>query len=602
MNYHDFTHQHLSNELRNPILQGSSALDIPTPPAPRDYGIDEPGEELLGSSSNNSYFLKGGYYLPYDSMESHTILVGATGAGKTLLMRPDWLYACNCLATAPGLVVGFDYKGEDYPYYARQAELQGVPLYYYNPTDTRSHVWNVAKDIGYDFDYAKDFVQTIIPIGQTQEPFWNQCAQMLLLACIKTLVTVKGDTWGMHELYNLTQQEISTLTKCLLLSPANFSVVDQMLKAKADKTVDSIRLNLLASLDAVRTAARYEYYARNGTFGQECCLFSLRDITNVEDTANSGGLLLFGQDNMKIETCRPIMRVAFAFLAKMLLSQNDIPSTENHFHTSIYIDEFNKFSQGQNGLPMIMDLLTAGRSKKVSLTVACQDLTQLQMSYGMGWISFLNSCDSAVFMRSNAYTDARMKSEQFGIQETFQPSYSWGRGGVGVSGSFQKEPLYSPEFFMQMPKAAPRDGVNFVWRGTNGITQRCLSWNEVLDLQPIKKQHCPSRSPIPPVYTSDFAPWQPFGGTSTSTSQLPTDSPSVGSTHAQSSQAHSVDERDGFINYQLTQLPVEYQQLARQARGIVYDYMTEFARSSAQESFDAFLHRTSNPGSMIVGS
>lgn len=596
MTTHDDFVNHLINaEAQHGLLKGSSKLPPIRKPKQRKHGIDNPGSIYGGVSESGRYFWKGGYFIPFETMEAHTLIVGATGAGKTIMMRPDWLYACNLLGHTPGLVVGFDYKGEDYPFYARQAELQGVQFYYYNPTDARSDIWNVAADIGYDCDLARDFVVTIIPLGNTQEPFWNQCAQLLLLACIDTLIETKGTTWGMADLYNLTQQSLPALIQYLLLSPGSFAVVDQMLNAKADKTVDSIRLNLLASLDSVRTAARFEYYATQGCYGTGRT-FSINAVTE------QGGLLLFGQDLKKIATCRPIMRVAFTALAQVLLSKDEQPHG-NHFHTSIYIDEFNKFSEGRDGLPYIMELMTAGRSKKVSLTVACQDFIQLSVGYGENATSLVNSCELSLFMKSNANKDAQIKSQELGIEEQLKPTYNWSATTVSMNASFQKDAVFTPEFFKTMPKASPTNGINFIWRSDSQVRQRCLKWYDVINLQPLKKEGCPNQVPIPPEFTRTPPVWKPdlsrvAHPETTLVEGTPVPTTNTASPPTSFSGAADSDVGEG----DLEQYPIELQQLIRQSRFLSMQYMRQFATRYADKRFEEIYRSLPRPGSLQVGA
>jgi hypothetical protein len=94
----------------------------------------------------NAFLSLSGHLLPRSKAAGHSLTIGMTGTGKTLMMRASIGFAASTLGTYGGSLIDFDAKGEDFPLLSFFAKRQGVPLYFLNLGDQRSWALDVAKD------------------------------------------------------------------------------------------------------------------------------------------------------------------------------------------------------------------------------------------------------------------------------------------------------------------------------------------------------------------------------------------------------------------------------------------------------------------------
>lgn len=466
-----------------------------------NYSKDEYNpREIVNQSryQERCYFSIAGVRHPYSNFESSSLFLGATGSGKTLLMGDSLRAAGEALKHAPGCIIGFDYKGDMYGICEAMARSAQVPFYYINPGDVRSVRVHLGKDIQNDFLLAKELAETLVPIDSKAEPFWGRAAQQLVLAPMNVFIQKAGTRWGLHDVYNCALANDDILQDFLTQSPNNRAIVDILLNSSADKMRDSIRGSLLVQLYSMLVPACFEYWSAQSKNPPP--RISLREVITTPC------IILFGQNNDRLASTSPFMRACFLLIAKALLSKPTVPSTPSHFHTSFFIDEFPEYGN----LPLLTTLLSTGRSRKVSLYLAAQDFNQIKSMYPELVFTILQNTDFKVYMRSNDINDAQEKSRQLGTVQRPQRSRSKTGHRRTESVHLVDEPLYRPEFFLNMPKVSATTPIPFIMRSPYEgfiVRQRSITLEDILTRQPPTTNNNTPR-PVPNSFFN-FPFWNP---------------------------------------------------------------------------------------------
>ena len=460
--------------LLGPIALTEKLLALP--PISSDGGLslyDEPDPievppVLLAPAPNETEFLFiGGYYVPLSKAEGHTLLVGASGSGKSKLTYPAIGHACATLTPGNGLVVIFDLKGDMYPLAHYFSEKQRVPLHYFNVTDSRSVAWDIARDGGNYFDILHELIHILIPSANAHDPFWTQGAQSVALACALSLQATHGESWGLHDLYNACFASPENLIGFLRRNPENEPVIERILESDANKTVAGIMMQLSVSLQAIRLAAAHQYHTPK------------KNWVSLKDIVHTGGILVIGQKPTSRASSTPIMRAMFKRLSDLIL---DLPEY-SHPPTFIYIDEFAYLGQQ---LPGITDLLTFSRSKRCQVYLTVQNIDQLRDNYGPnGSETIVSNCEFQVLMRAGSVATALWASRLVGQERVFQPSFSMSAGGFSQNWAFVARERMLPNEFQTLRRASPQHGLEYVFISPySGVARTHLSGDRVAYLQP----------------------------------------------------------------------------------------------------------------------
>jgi type IV secretion system protein VirD4 len=357
----------------------------------------------------------------------NVLVIGGSGAGKTRgYCKPNVMQCCTSM-------VILDPKGEilrstggllmEEGYEVRVLDLINMEL---------SHCYNPFVYLTCDNDVQRlvtNFFKATTPKGsQTQDPFWDTSASMLLLAIMFLL----------H--YEAPEEE------------QNFSMVMELLQAgevrEDDDSYESPLDMLFAQLEEEKPshiAVKYYKAYRSGsaktlksiqiTLAARLEKFNLQSVAALTAT-DELDLSSMGEKKVALFAIIPDNDSSFHFLVSMLYTQlfQQLFYTADHKYggtlpvpVHFIMDEFANLC-----LPDDFDkILSTMRSRGVSVSIILQNLAQLKALFEKQWESIVGNCDEFLYLGGNEQSTHKYVSELLGKETIDLNSYgkSSGRNG-----------------------------------------------------------------------------------------------------------------------------------------------------------------------------
>ena len=304
----------------------------------------------------------------------HTFISGASGTGKTILMRRLYTYYINNNKYAGSKYLIHDVKG-DYveKFYNEQTD------YIFNLNDSRTFNLNLFNYINTTAE-LKSIVASIIPQpAEEKDPIWTNSARAILegimLYCIKT-----------------NQKTNKAVQKLIKLSPEELAAK----LSKVDGTEDAV--TFLSSGSEGQIGNIYSNFKSRITY-----FTSLpADIDTKEeldlkkwltDTTNTSTIFLLNDvKNKDLNAIR--IAVFLNIVIKELLTLTESKERKIFF----MLDEFGSLQKMQS----IVDLLALGRSFGARVFIGIQEIQRLYAVYGKDLTStIVNNTSSKIILRAN---------------------------------------------------------------------------------------------------------------------------------------------------------------------------------------------------------
>jgi len=357
----------------------------------------------------------------------NTLVIGGTGAGKTRFFAKP-----NIMNTNTSFVV-LDPKGELLASTGNLLEQHGYDirvLDLVNPE--RSHCYNPFVYLRNDNDIQRlvtNLFKNTTPKGsQTQDPFWDQAATMLLLALI----------FYLH--YEAPPEE------------QNFPMVMEMIRAGEVKEDDeSFRSTLdilferLEMRNPEHIALKYyrSYHSGSGKTLKsiQITLISRLEKFNLESLASitqndEMELWSLGEKKTAIFAVIPDNDSSFNFLVGMLYTQlfqqlyyqaDIVHGGRLPVHVHFCMDEFANVA-----LPDEFDkLISTMRSREISVSIIIQNLAQLKALFEKQWESIVGNCDEFLYLGGNEQSTHEYVSKLLGKETIDTNTYGRSRGRNG---------------------------------------------------------------------------------------------------------------------------------------------------------------------------
>ena len=370
-----------------------------------------------------------GYNAKLHRRNFNTLVVGGSGAGKTRF------YAKPNIMQANTSFVVLDPKGEilrdtggllkEKGYEVRVLDLINME---------RSDRYNPFKYIESDNDVQRlvtNLFKSTTPKGsQSNDPFWDTAASMLLLALIFYLR------------YEAPPEE------------QNFPMVMELLRAgdideeneAAGSALDDL-FGMLETDNPAHIALKYYKAYRSGsaktlksiqiTLAARLEKFNLESLATLTST-DELDLQSLGEKKVALFAIIPDNDTSFNFLVSILYTQlfQQLFFVADHkhggalpVHVHFLMDEFANVS-----LPDDFDkILSVMRSRGVSVSIILQNLAQLKALFEKQWESIVGNCDEFVYLGGNEQSTHKYVSELLG-KETIDTN-SYGRSD-GMRGNF----------------------------------------------------------------------------------------------------------------------------------------------------------------------
>ena len=359
----------------------------------------------------------------------NTLVCGGSGAGKTRFYCKPNLMQCNTS------FVILDPKGEILRDTGELLESKGYEVRVLDLIDMdKSHCYNPFVYIRNDNDVQKlvtNLFKSTTPKGsQSNDPFWDTAAQMLLLALI----------FYLH--YEAPPEE------------QNFSMVMEMLRAAAFKGEEEKETTPLDKLfddlkDVNPNHIAYKYYKNYHSGGTKTLQsiqitlasrlekFNLRSLANMTN-CDELDLPSLGEKKVALFALIPDNDTSFNFLVSILYTQlfQQLFYSADHIHggalpvpVHFLMDEFANVS-----LPDDFDkILSVMRSRGVFVSIILQNLAQLKALFEKQWESIVGNCDEFLYLGGNEQSTHKYVSEMLG-KETIDTN-TYGKSS-GKSGSY----------------------------------------------------------------------------------------------------------------------------------------------------------------------
>jgi len=357
----------------------------------------------------------------------NTLVCGGSGAGKTrFFAKPN-------LCQANSSYVVLDPKGELLRDTGNLLSAKGYDIKVLDLINMeRSHCYNPFVYLRGDNDIQRlvtNLFKNTTPKGsQSQDPFWDQAATMLLLALI----------FYLH--YEAPPEE------------QNFPMVMEMIRAgevrEDDETYKSaldILFERLEMRNPEHIALKYyrSYHSGSGKTLKsiQITLISRMEKFNLESLASitqNDELELWniGEKKTAVFAIIPDNDSSFSFLVGMLYTQlfqqlyyqaDVIHGGRLPVHVHFLMDEFANIA-----LPDEFDkLLSTMRSREISVSIIIQNLAQLKALFEKQWESIVGNCDEFLYLGGNEQSTHEYVSKLLGKETIDTNSYGQSKGRNG---------------------------------------------------------------------------------------------------------------------------------------------------------------------------
>ena len=357
----------------------------------------------------------------------NTLVCGGSGAGKTrFFAKPN-------LCQANSSYVVLDPKGELLRDTGNLLSAKGYDIKVLDLINMeKSHCYNPFVYLRSDNDIQRlvtNLFKNTTPKGsQSQDPFWDQAATMLLLALI----------FYLH--YEAPPEE------------QNFPMVMDMIRAgevrEDDETYKSaldILFERLEMRNPEHIALKYyrSYHSGSGKTLKsiQITLISRLEKFNLESLASITQndeleLWSIGEKKTAVFAIIPDNDSSFSFLVGMLYTQlfqqlyyqaDVIHGGRLPVHVHFLMDEFANVA-----LPDEFDkLLSTMRSREISVSIIIQNLAQLKALFEKQWESIVGNCDEFLYLGGNEQSTHEYVSKLLGKETIDTNSYGQSKGRNG---------------------------------------------------------------------------------------------------------------------------------------------------------------------------
>lgn len=356
----------------------------------------------------------------------NVLVCGGSGAGKTRF------YAKPNLMNADCSYVVLDPKGEMLrdcgELLSKTHEVKVIDLINMD----KSHCYNPFVYLKTDNDIQRlvtNLFKNTTPKGsQSQDPFWDQAASMLLLALVFYLhyeapedeqnfpmvmeMIRAGEVREDMEDYRSPLDEL--FDRLEMKNPDHIALkYYRNYRSGSGKTLKSIQITLVARLEKFN-------------------LESLASITQTDEL----DLWSIGEKKTVIFACIPDNDSSFNFIVGMLYTQlfqqlyyqaDQVHGGRLPIHVHFLMDEFANVA-----LPDEFDkLLATMRSREISVSIIIQNMAQLKTLFEKQWESIVGNCDELLYLGGNEQSSHKYVSELLGKETIDTNTYGQSRGRNG---------------------------------------------------------------------------------------------------------------------------------------------------------------------------
>ena len=336
--------------------------------------------------------------LPAWVATSHFSVTGATGSGKTIILR------LLMQSVLPGITRGNDSRALIYD--AKQdmlSILTGIcpkqRIVLLNPFDERGAAWDMAADISSPAT-AQQVAAILIPEEKhTSQPFFADAARHLLAGVMISFIRNSPENWIFRDVI-FAMKSGDRLKEVLSRDESTRDLLEYF---KNELTAQNIMSTVATKLQ------RYEFIAAAWSHATE--KISLKQWVEEES------ILVLGNDEATRTALDAINQVIFKRVTELVLDQSESTTRRTWF----FLDEVREAGR----LEGLGRLLTKGRSKGACVVLGYQDIEGLREVYGHQTAAEITGqCSNKAILRTDSPETAKWGASLFGDQEILERSTS----------------------------------------------------------------------------------------------------------------------------------------------------------------------------------
>lgn len=357
----------------------------------------------------------------------NVLVVGGSGAGKTrFYCKPNILQANTSF-------VCLDPKGELLRDTGEVLAKKGYKIKVLDLLNMeKSHCYNPFAYLQTDNDVQRlvtNLFKSTTPKGsQSQDPFWDNAASMLLLGLIFYLM------------YEAPKQEQNFATVLEMLRYGEVKEDDDEYQSPLDELFERLEMQ-----NPDHIAVKYYKNYRSGsgktlksiqiTLAARLEKFNLESLSRLTVT-DEMELAKLGEEKTALFALIPDNDTSFNFLVSILYTQlfQQLLYSADHvhggslpIHVHFVMDEFANIS-----LPDDFDkILSVIRSRGVSVSIILQNLAQIKKLFEKEWESIVGNCDSFLYLGGNEQSTHKYISELLGKETIDTNTYGKTQGRNG---------------------------------------------------------------------------------------------------------------------------------------------------------------------------
>jgi type IV conjugative transfer system coupling protein TraD len=368
-----------------------------------------------------TYTIAGMPYLHLTEME-HTLVIGTTGVGKTVLISD--------------LVEQIRARGDKAIIYDKKCDY--IKWFYdpsrdfiLNPFDTRGEKWNLVKEIE-NIAHIKSIAESFIPDRSTYgEKMWDEAARLAFSGILEKLVCTENDITNEQIVDLLLKQDVEAVSKLVKGTYAQGTI-----DPNSPKTAASVIFVLATHFNSLRLT--------RGSFKES---FSIKKWIQNKDRDS---ILFISSEETLSGELAPLQTAWFEIAITGILSSKD-----GRAKTWVILDELPTLHK----IPSLSKALSVSRSYGGCFVLGMQNISQVREIYGKNITESISSdCNTRAMFKVNDPGTAAWISKNIGEVETleYKEGVSYGantmRDGVNVHSQEKLKSLILPSEIQNLPK------------------------------------------------------------------------------------------------------------------------------------------------------
>jgi len=342
--------------------------------------LDEDKEAMKKNKVQENIYRNGAVQVPIKYEVLHFLIIGRTGSGKTVLLKP----ILKDIKERYDRALVHDFKGD----YLRAFYDKDMDLVL-NPFSDDSIKWTIFNEIENSYDIDLIAASLIPEPKSSEDPFWKLEARKVFKGALQYLI-ISGQKTN-KSVYDFFTQSNEQIKECFLNYNETIKY-SHLFTGKDSKTAQSVMSVTRQYVDIFEMLKNID--------GDFC----------LRDWCQNGNGIIFVTNRPDIkDAIKPLISMFFDLSSKFLLAEDD-----RNDRTFFMLDELGMLQK----LNSIIDLLTNGRSKGVSTFVGIQEPAQISNIYGKELKNtILNATTNVVLFGMNDAQSAKELSQLIGESE-----------------------------------------------------------------------------------------------------------------------------------------------------------------------------------------